>query len=238
MADKNIGSWLLSTGTWFHSDGYSSGSESRLLQRYFEIGAKRLARELEGFFVLILGDAETREVLVLTDLVGSCHCFQRSLGNTIVLSGSSLLLASLDVCHLDSVGCQEFLYTGIIYEDRTCEQEVRKLGPATVYRFADGKQQSEERYWLATDLRRWIAPWPPRCRQAMGDSNWSSETDRCAIFQPSVRFDGRLRFAFARGCFHWRGSALRDGGLWPTGERRRRHFPRPREDIGPATPAL
>jgi hypothetical protein len=152
-ADKNTGSWLLSTGTWFHNDGYSSGSESRLLQRYFEIGAKRLARELEGFFVLILGDAETREVLVLTDLVGSCHCFQRSLGDTIVLSGSSLLLASLDVCHLDSVGCQEFIYTGIIYEDRTCQQEVRKLRPATVYRFADGKQKSEERYWLATDLR-------------------------------------------------------------------------------------
>lgn len=153
VSDPQTGSWLLSTGTWFHSEGYASGAESALLRRYLETDAARLGRELEGFFVVIVGDARTREVVVLTDIVGSCQCFRRSLREGIVLSGSSLLLASLGDCKLDRVGCQEFLCTGIVYEDRTCYQEVRKLGPASVFRFVSGSQKTEERYWRAADLK-------------------------------------------------------------------------------------
>lgn len=147
VTDLETGNWLLSTGTWFHSDGYSGGAEAKLLRRYQQVGATQLGQELEGFFVLIFGDAGSHEVTVVTDIVGSCHCFQRSFKDGIVLSGSSLLLASLENCHLDLVACQEFLCTGIIYENRTCYQEVRKLGAATVSRFADGAKKGEERYW-------------------------------------------------------------------------------------------
>jgi hypothetical protein len=153
LTDTSTGSWLLGIGTWFHSDGHASGAESWLLRRYLEMDTGLLARELEGFFVLIFGDARTREVIVLTDIVGSCHCFRRSFSGAIALSGSSLLLASLANCKLDWVGCQEFLGTGIIYEDRTCYQEVRKLGPASVFRFAAGSQKSPQRYWQAADLK-------------------------------------------------------------------------------------
>jgi hypothetical protein len=151
VTDPSSGSWLLASGTWFHTQGYSSGSESQLLRRLLETNGSVLGKELEGFFVLIFGDARRREVVVLTDIVGSCHCFQRSFQDGIVLSGSSLLLASMENCHLDSVGCQEFFCTGIIYENRTCYQEVRKLDPGTVFRFAEGRKKSEERYWRATD---------------------------------------------------------------------------------------
>jgi hypothetical protein len=153
IVEPETGNWLLASGTWFHNDRYSSGEETRLLRRFFEVGAERLAGELEGFFVLIFGDSHTSEVVVVTDLVGSCHCFQRSFDDAIVLSGSSLLLASLEECHLDLVACQEFLFTGIIYEDRTCNQEVRKLEPATIYRFANGVKKTQKKYWRAADVK-------------------------------------------------------------------------------------
>ena len=151
--DPETGNWLLASGTWFHADGYSSGEETRLLRRFFEVGAERLAGDLEGFFVLIFGDSHTSEVVVVTDIVGSCHCFQRSFDDAIVLSGSSLLLASLEESQLDLVACQEFLFTGIIYEDRTCYREVRKLKPATIFRFANGTKKTEKQYWRAADVK-------------------------------------------------------------------------------------
>jgi len=113
----------------------------------------QLARELEGFFVLVFGDARTCEVTVLTDIIGSCHCFRRSFAGAIALSGSSLLLASMEDYKLDYVGCQEFLGTGIVYEDRTCYRDIRKLGPASVFRFAPGSQKVQQRYWQAADLK-------------------------------------------------------------------------------------
>jgi hypothetical protein len=153
VTDPSTGSWLLASGTWFHSEGHSSGSESQLLRRFLETNGSALAKELEGFFVLIFGDARTREVVVLTDIVGSCHCFERSFRDGIVLSGSSLLLASLENCRLDPVACQEFFCTGIIYENRTCYQEVRKLGAATVFQFFEGAKKNEEQYWRPVDAK-------------------------------------------------------------------------------------
>jgi len=153
VADPVTGSWLLSSGTWFHNEGYSSGAESRLLRRYLETDAARVGRELEGFFVLVIGDARSREVVVITDIIGSCHCFQRSLPEGIALSGSSLLLASLGNTHPDLAACQEFAYTGIIYEDRSFYKEVRKLGPASVFRFGESAKKKEESYWRATEVK-------------------------------------------------------------------------------------
>jgi hypothetical protein len=70
VTDTSTGSWLLVVGTWFHSDGHASGAESWLLRRYLEIDTVLLARELEGFFVLIFGEARTREVVVLEKAIG------------------------------------------------------------------------------------------------------------------------------------------------------------------------
>lgn len=150
--DPATGSWLLATGTWFHCDGYASGTESRLLHRYLEAGAPKLALELEGFFVIAIGDARVREVVLITDIVGSCHCFQRPLKEATVLSGSSLLLASLRDCKIDSVGSQEFLGTGVVYEERTCYEEVRKIGPANIVRFS-ANGETAQRYWQPADAK-------------------------------------------------------------------------------------
>jgi len=152
VTDEETGSWLLTAGTWFHTDGYASGDEGLLLQRFLQVGPDRLGRELEGFFVVICGDARTRETVVLTDVVGSCHCFVRTWGDVLALSSSSFVLAAMEECTLDTVGCQEFLGTGIIYEDRTIYREVRKLGPASFHRFANGASVEGRRYWQITDV--------------------------------------------------------------------------------------
>ena len=152
VTDQTTGSWLLAIGTWFHTEGYGAGAESQALSRYLEVGANRLARELEGFFVFAIGDARTRETIVLTDLVGSCHCFVRSWKNIVALSGSSLILAGLGDFKLDPVGCQEFLYTGVIYEERTIYREVRKLEAASIFTFSEGVLKSRQRYWHITDI--------------------------------------------------------------------------------------
>jgi hypothetical protein len=152
FTDQQTGSWILTIGTWFHSDAMAHGDEASLLQRYLEVGPAQLGLELEGFFTVVLGDAPTREIVVITDVVASCQCFMRTLQGGIALSGSSLLLAGLQPYTLDPVGCQEFVHTGIIYEDRTIYKEVRKLGPAGVFRFADGALKSQLRYWNPSTL--------------------------------------------------------------------------------------
>lgn len=152
VSDSETGSWLLAIGTWFHTEDYGAGAESRLLSRYLEVGPVRLGQELEGFFVIVVGDARTRETIILTDIVGSCHCFARSWKNIIAVSGSSLLLAGLGDFSLDPVGCQEFLCTGIVYEDRTFYREVHKLGPSTVFWFVEGALKAERRYWQITNI--------------------------------------------------------------------------------------
>lgn len=151
--DAASGSWLLAVGTWFHAGGAALGEESKLLQRYLQAGPVTLAGELEGFFTLVVGDGRSREVVVITDVVGSCHAFVRQLPHALALSASSLLLASFGDCALDPTACQEFVSTGIIYGDRTIYRQVRKLSPATVFWFSEGSLKKQERYWSASRLQ-------------------------------------------------------------------------------------
>jgi hypothetical protein len=45
------------------------------------------------------------------------------------------------------------LYTGVCYEDRTLFSSVKKLEPASIYRFGNGKLNSKTRYWQFGDLK-------------------------------------------------------------------------------------
>jgi asparagine synthase (glutamine-hydrolysing) len=150
--DEATGDWLAACGSWFHTTGWVSGEEAKLLACARDAGVRRLADELEGFFLLAYGRAAAREVVLITDLMGSRHGFIRDFGDCLAISTSSLLLASLGESPLDPIGCEEFLRLGVIYEARTLFRDVRKLAPATIYRFVDGRQVEASRYWRLGDL--------------------------------------------------------------------------------------
>ena len=150
VVDLETGSWLAVAGTPFHRSG--SSEAEYLLAQCLKIGAERLAGELDGFFVIIAGDAPTRQIVVITDVVGSLHVYHRQFACGIALSTSSQVLAELHDVSLDAVGCQEFLGTGVIYEDRTFYNEVKKLPPATITTFVNGRRAGQKPYWNVAGL--------------------------------------------------------------------------------------
>jgi hypothetical protein len=151
-SDDATGCWLMAVGSWFHKEGYGAGNEEWLLQRIIEKTLARVASGLEGFFVIVFCDAQSREIFVVTDLMGGRHCFMRVLRDSVALSTSSLLLAALGDATPDALACEEFLRTGATYEDRTLFRKVKKLAPATIYRFADGALAGSVHYWRMSDL--------------------------------------------------------------------------------------
>ena len=144
-SDPNTGSWLAVVGTCFHRSGH--GDPGYLLSQYLTVGIEELVQSLEGFFTIAVGDGVSKEIIVITDIIGSCHFYIRSLPCGTALSSSSQILASLGPVTLDPVACQEFLGMGIIYEERTIHKEVRKLPAATVVRFCNGAEVSRRTYW-------------------------------------------------------------------------------------------
>jgi asparagine synthase (glutamine-hydrolysing) len=152
--DKTTGDWLLAVGSWFHADGYGAGAETRLLNAFAQAGPVHVARALSGFFTLLFHEAATQSTFVITDLIGSRHAFIREFTWGVALASSSLALASLAAAPLDPLGCEEFLCTGIVYEDRSFFRDVRKLAPASSYKFAHGKLLEKQNYW---DIRQ-LAP--------------------------------------------------------------------------------
>ena len=150
--DATHDAFLLICGTWLHRDGYGTGAASELLARFLTVGAEQLADELEGFFFLAATKGD-HELVAITDIAGSHHAFVRQLDDhSIVISGSSLVLGALAPSDIDHIAVQEFVRTGIIYEDRTFYQQVRKLPPASVLHFRDGKLLHTKRYWHAEHL--------------------------------------------------------------------------------------
>ena len=152
VVDMETGNWLVASGCWFHAQGYGSGEEIRLLNRLRQVSPQELGRELEGFFVIVCGDAKSGQVSVITDLIGSCHAWRRDTDWGTALSSSPLVLAALGDVSPDTVAMQEFLYTGVIYEDRSFFREIRKLPPASVIHFSGGSATQPQRYWCFEDI--------------------------------------------------------------------------------------
>lgn len=143
-------SWLSIVGTCFHEAG--NQTPEFLLQQFLAHGADQLACSLEGFFAVIAGNGRTKEITVITDIIGSCHFFSRRVGEVTALSSSSSVLSSLAEVSLDPVACQEFLATGIMYEDRTLHREIKKLPPASIITFRDGEEVVRRLYWDVSSL--------------------------------------------------------------------------------------
>jgi hypothetical protein len=150
--DSACGDWLMAAGTWFHSSGMCSGDEQALLARVRSDGVARVARELEGFFVILHGNAAAHSVTVVGDVAGSCHCYVREIEDGVAISSSAACLAALGPASLDAVATAEFLATGIIFENRSLWSEVRKLPPACLHAYVKERWNEQPPYWSFRDI--------------------------------------------------------------------------------------
>ena len=145
--DPATGCWLFASGTWFHDSAGASGREARLLERWLDVGSEQLARELDGLFVVVAGNARTGDVVAITDSVGSCHAFVREDPGITTISGSSLVLAGLGEEELDALGAQELIRTGSTHEGRTIHKRVRRLLGGRIHVFRDGAPAAASIHW-------------------------------------------------------------------------------------------
>ena len=149
-SDPETNTWLVVVGTCFDQTGICS--PEHLLKQYLHTGLDALCQKLEGFFAIVIGEGTRNELVIITDIIGSCHAYVRQLCGYTAISSSSLLLACMDEVSLDPVACQEFLGMGIIYEDRSFYREIKKLPPASVITFKEGVEVQRRVYWNPPQL--------------------------------------------------------------------------------------
>jgi hypothetical protein len=138
--------WALSAGTLL---GTVPGAEPS--RKLAAAGLDRTLAAADGFFALATG-GEAEPTRLATDAIGSHQVHARSAPGLCAVAGSALWLASLDDDALDPIGCQEFLATGVIYEDRTPWAAVRALPAASVLELRPGGWRRERRWWSIESL--------------------------------------------------------------------------------------
>jgi hypothetical protein len=148
IATTPDGSWLCAAGAWIHSGNIRFPDTQALLSRYLEIGAKRLALELDGTYALAIGDSRSGLSYVITDPRGSLHLYTRedAAGTAFCTSSQAL---STDA-RLDPVGAYEFIATGIIYEDRSIWAGIRKVPPATIIEIGNDRSKASQ-FWTVRE---------------------------------------------------------------------------------------
>lgn len=139
--------WIASLGTWLPLPAVKGRDLSWLIGQYLTHGAHELARRLQGFFSLLIVDRRTGQTHAITDRCGSLHMYWRRLGGGHAVCSSSAALALCDDgSALDPAAVHEFVATGIIYEERSLWQDIRKIPPATVLTIDDAGA-SQRPYW-------------------------------------------------------------------------------------------
>lgn len=147
---RESGCWLTIAGTWI-ADG--NLDIDALLEIFLARGTEALANRLEGAFVAIAANPHARTLHVITDPVGTHHAFALHHAHGVFVSSSSLALAALDPDgRLDPLGCQEFLRTGTIYEDRTTHLAVRRLSQGSIHTFVGGDARPAKMWWDPRDF--------------------------------------------------------------------------------------
>ena len=150
VIDPESGAFLAIVGAWVEIAGFAS--PERLLQRCLHEPLESIARDIEGAFFLVFGDPRTHGIAMVTDIVGSLHVFFREVPGGLAICTSARALAALGVGALDPVAAQEFWASGIIFEDRSLWQGVRKIGPGCIVRIDGRLKRSETRYWSFAEV--------------------------------------------------------------------------------------
>ena len=143
--------WLAALGTWLPLPSRRGADTQWLLDACLRDGPVALSRQLQGIFVVFIGDKTTGKVHVITDRCGSLHVFYRTTPNGHAICTSSAVLSSGSP--LDPVAVHEFIATGIVFEDRTLFRDVRKLPPASVATFCCDGKYTVEQDWTPSEIR-------------------------------------------------------------------------------------
>lgn len=139
--------WCLGVGTWTCADGdletwaaTNPGSD---------IG-ERISR-LDGGFAVLLGHENGRTIHIATDHVGQLHVYRCSIGEATLISTSALVLSLLEDSSWDITGVREFMATGTVFGSRSLFDGVKKLKPATILEFREGRAHNAQCYWSIVD---------------------------------------------------------------------------------------
>ena len=143
--------WVAALGTWLPIPARRGADTQWLLDVFLRDGPVALSKQLQGIFVVFVGDKTTGKVHVITDRCGSLHVFHRTTPNGHAICTSSAVLSPGSP--LDPVAVHEFIATGIVFEDRTLFRDVRKLPPASVTTFSCDGKFSIEPYWTPSEIQ-------------------------------------------------------------------------------------
>lgn len=134
--------WVASAGNWRHPD-VPGDDNSALLSRLAAEGA-RVLDGLDGCFALLWHDAATGTLTAMPDHLGRLRFYVAEAPEGLYVGTSPVALARAARRGVDAVAAWELLATGVIYEDRSPFQGVRRLAGGKRYRFIGGRVVGED----------------------------------------------------------------------------------------------
>lgn len=136
--------WAVACGTLFVGGLPGGQVLAELLQTR---GQPDWLEDVDGGFVVALGGPAPGGVQVITDRLGTLHCYRTRVGGCSVVSTSSLLLALLARPEWDVRGVRQFLAYGNVFEGRTLFEGIEKLRPARITHWSEDLGWGERLYW-------------------------------------------------------------------------------------------
>ena len=147
VRDASSGALLAIIGTWVGANKTSAHTATGLLERCLREPLRNVARDIDGAFALLFVDPRIHSVSIATDIVGSLHVFVSKIPGGLAVCTSARALAAIGAGSLDAIAVQEFWASGVIYEDRSLWQGVRKVGPGRVLTIDASGGTTDARYW-------------------------------------------------------------------------------------------
>jgi asparagine synthase (glutamine-hydrolysing) len=118
-----------------------------LIHGYREWGIDDLVKRLRGMFAFVVWDHPARKLTMVRDRLGVKPLLYSISDGALAFASTVTALAAVDFAGgIDPDAVLEFLEFGWVSEDRAIFQNVRKVAPATIIEWKNGKL-SERRYW-------------------------------------------------------------------------------------------
>ncbi len=134
--------WVASAGSWRHPD--VPGDDNATLLARLSAGGARVLDGLDGCFALLWHDAATRTLTAVPDHLGRLRFYAAEAPEGLYLATSPVALARAARRGVDPVAAFELLATGVIYEDRSPFEGVRRLAGGKRHRFVGGRGAGED----------------------------------------------------------------------------------------------